>query len=171
MSNDVTVISIGLFENGSFGVFGLPIGGAELFRLDCPELREMVAKAAPALADYSRFTFASRASAEAAVPAQIARETMIATERKKATDAAVAIGAAKKTATENRIIDMVKSVAEEWAAGRVAVKISQNEVVVGRWNAPNIPGYGRPAEVRVARRVNGQITLIDCSPNLGFCWF
>ena len=71
---NVKVVSIGTFENGSFGVFGLPIGGAELLRVDCPELRSIVAKAYPALADYSGFTFVSRAAAEAFAKKQEIRE-------------------------------------------------------------------------------------------------
>lgn len=164
----VSVVSIGRFENGSFGVFGLPIGGAELFRLDCAELREMVAKAYPALADYSRFTYADRADAEAAIAGQVAREEMLEKQRQHA--AAEAANLLKQA--ERSVLDLVLATAEIWAAGRVSVRVANDrEVIVGRWDAPMQPGFGKPTEVRMARRAaDGSIVLVDARDSYRMLW-
>jgi hypothetical protein len=173
MIMSIQVVSIGHFENGSFGVFGLPIGGAELFRVDCPELREAVAKQSPALcSEYGRFTFASRSAADAAAKQQAVREAKIAADRKAAKDKADKDAADAQQSRVDRVLAMVLAVGEEWAAGRVAVKASRDgSVIVGRWDAQNIPGHGRPVEVMAAARVDGKITLVPTRESYGMLWF
>lgn len=69
-------------------------------------------------------------------------------------------------------IEIVRAVAEQWAPGRVSVKrANDGEVIVGRWDAPNMPGYGKPVEVRRAvRGGEGQVELASADASYAFAW-
>ena len=84
---DISVVNIGRFENGTFGVFGLPPGGADLFRVDCPELHEAITAALPRMpANYNKFLFTSRAAADEFARKQVQVEADREAARKAAAD-------------------------------------------------------------------------------------
>lgn len=68
-------------------------------------------------------------------------------------------------------ISAVSAVAELWAPGRVHVKrANDGQIIAGRWDEPNIPGYGRPVEVRRAIRRDGQIELVTADQSYAYSW-
>lgn len=77
------VVSIGSFAGGSFGCGGNPSNVYEMFRVDCPELREAVAATA-SVGEYAKYTYLTKWEAEAAAVRQEYREERRAAERAEA---------------------------------------------------------------------------------------
>lgn len=70
------------------------------------------------------------------------------------------------------LVEWARVAAENWAAGRVAVRVSRDQwIIVGRWDEPSIPGYGQPAEVRRAvREDDGSLALESCAESYRYVW-
>lgn len=79
-----TVIRIGQFAGGSFGVSGNPSLQHDMYRVDCPELREIEAASAPGMPDYSAWTFLTEWEAHRKAVQQDYRESQRTAARIKA---------------------------------------------------------------------------------------
>ncbi len=91
------------------------------------------------------------------------RDAKIAVENRAKSEAARQQEDAEEKCRVAAAMELCRQAAEQWAPGRVALRLSRCEVIVGRWDAPFIPGSGMPAEVRrVVRGDSGQPVLVAC---------
>lgn len=165
----INVVSIGVFGNGSFGVFGLPVGGAELWRVDCPELRSAIARDFPALTpDYDRFTFASQKAAEEFAKIQVTVEADRDLEEKNRVEAAEKLAAEIKAANCESLKEIATAAVDKMFPGRVAATIARDRAVIaGVWADGLIPGFGRPVAVYRLKN-DGTVVQADDSYKFAF---
>jgi hypothetical protein len=100
-----------------------------------------------------------------------AREAKRQTEDRVVREAEYAARRNQEQQAIDAAIRAVSAAAEAWMPGRVAVtRANDGTIVVGRWDAPYIPGHGQPVEVRRPVRRGDAIDLIAADPSYRFSW-
>lgn len=118
------VASIGRFAGGSFGCGGSPAESYEMYRVDCPEMREQVAAAGGSVTAYGPWTHLTEWEAHKAAVTQEYREERRAADRAEAQR--VADG---RRATGDRIRSALQEVGADVSGG---VRWSDNVTEIGR---------------------------------------